>query len=219
MSYPCNEWLIIVEGNSDYRLLKYYNINEGCHILPTGSRSIVCKWDNRVIDNVRSNLMNPSFRGIILLIDSDDNYTKAFDSYIRCKDFEYIENQPQITKINDYWHIDSLEGKKQAVQVYGIAMPTAQSGCMETELLAAYGFPIAEQAEYAQFVNIIKQATTHWQIPKDGDNKYWYEKNEKAKLDKFIYAALSEGFTVVDKKPIMPSEPCAITTIKSITNI
>ena len=55
---------------------------------------------------------------------------------------------------------------------------------------------------------------TIWKIPNNDDNKTWWEINEKAKMDKFIYTALSEGFNVSGKKPVLPNEPNIISNLR-----
>jgi hypothetical protein len=85
-----------------------------------------------------------------------------------------------------------------------------------TDLLSAYGFPVEGQAEYSQFVDIIKQSSNSWQISQHRDGKQWWEENQKAKLDKFIYSALSHGFEVSQETPNLPQEPTIIKNIKSI---
>ncbi|MDR0381416.1 MAG: hypothetical protein LBH86_05425 [Oscillospiraceae bacterium] len=62
---------------------------------------------------------------------------------------------------------------------------------------------------------IIKKATTKWAIPNNDDGKLWWELNEKAKMDKFIYTALRKGFATAGKKPNMPAEPNVMTHIRA----
>jgi hypothetical protein len=89
------------------------------------------------------------------------------------------------------------------------------SGCLETDLLDSYGFPKEGQPEYENVVDAIQKASVYWQIPKHGDGKDWWVENKKAKLDKFIYSALSHGFKVSGEKPTLPTEPKVIQNIKA----
>jgi len=81
------------------------------------------------------------------------------------------------------------------------------------------GFPVEGQSEYASVVDAIKKASYHWQIPLHGDGKKWWEINQRAKLDKFIYAAFRRGFEVSKKTPTLPNEPDVIKNIKATIGI
>jgi len=108
-----------------------------------------------------------------------------------------------------------MKGTDKPLPIKGIIVPKTGNGCLETELLTAYGFPVEHQPEYPTFNAIIKNATTAWKIPKNEDGKHWWEINEKAKIDKFIYAALRQGFKVCAKAPTLPREPCVISKLRT----
>jgi len=82
-------------------------------------------------------------------------------------------------------------------------------------LLTSYGFPVEGQPEYANIVDAIQKTSDHWQVPVHCDGKKWWEKNQKAKLDKFIYAAFSHGFEVSGKTTKLPNEPDVIKNIRT----
>ncbi|MDR1216991.1 MAG: hypothetical protein LBJ99_00200, partial [Oscillospiraceae bacterium] len=68
-------------------------------------------------------------------------------------------------------------------------------------------------------VGIIQKSSTEWKIPKHGDGKDWWVENQKAKIDKFIYSALSHGFEVSGEKPHLPNEPAVICNIRAAIGV
>ena len=225
------KWLIIVEGNTDvktYRnLLSTYGVNSNdFYLISAHSKGVVCNtnaWSNKPhIDlyyRVRNDLGRADFYGIILLVDSDTNSVDAFSTYQRNKIFSYVEpTAPVIENKGHYWDIDRIDGGKQ-IPIYGINIPINSTGCLESDLLDSYGFPVAGQPEYESVVDAIQKASTYWQVSVHGDGKKWWEENERAKLDKFIYAAFSRGFEVSRETPTLPNEPDVIKNIRATIGI
>jgi hypothetical protein len=224
--------MIVVEGSTDvetYRnLLTRYGVPEEEYaIFAAHGKGYVCNtntWKNIKFKgmDLLSTLINDTgredFLGILLLVDSDAINETAFDNYERNADpgLNYVKpNKPTKEHKGTYWYLDTINGAKE-IPIYGIAVPLSQSGCLETDLLASYGFPIEGQDEYSNFVDIIQKSSNVWQIPKHKNGKDWWMENQKAKLDKFIYSALSHGFDVSREVPALPQEPSVISNIKSV---
>jgi hypothetical protein len=225
------KWLIVVEGDTDVEtysnLLTHYGVSANTFSLFSAQgKGFVCNantWGDRYYNKV--DLLNTiiqdsgrkEFTGVILIIDSDIDNNKAFDNYRRSTDprLRYVNAvAPSKENKGTYWYLDSINGV-QNIPIYGIVVPMASSGCLETDLLNAYGFPVEGQDEYTQLVEIIQKSSIEWQIPKHGDGKDWWIENRKAKLDKFVYSALSYGFKVSGETPRLPNEPIVISNIKS----
>ena len=224
------EWLIIVEGPNDAGTYKYYLYTDGepkvCHIEHVGggnSAKNMSTWNPKLIMALNNNLARKGFKGVILVIDSDENSSNPFRDYKRNETVRYNEYKPipRRDASGDFWHIDEFDKAESGNNIFlrGVSAPSTASGALETELLSAYRFPIEGQNEYCSLTNIIKRATTEWNIPKNGDGKHWWEANETAKMDKFIYSALRNGFITVDKKPILPTAPDVITRIQKAMNM
>lgn len=185
------EWLIVTEGNSDITIYKKYLKDLSFHIIGTGGKGYAINmsaWDSNCIKNLENDLGRTGFKGLILVIDSDDNSISPFRNYKRGVNSLYINAQPTPKKDSSgaFWVLDNLKGT-EILSIKGINVPRANSGCLETELLSAYGFPTKSQPEYNSFIDIIKQATNKWNIQNNDDGKPWWEINEDAKMDKFIY--------------------------------
>jgi len=227
MSRPnCYKWLIVVEGSTDantyYNLLVRYGINKNDFSLFSAQGiGFVCNsttWEkNNLLKTIKHDIGRKDFVGIILLVDADSDNNKAFDSYKRNDNLPYANKiVPNKENKGVYWHLDDLNGSNK-IPIYGISVPVIATGCLETDLLASYGFPVEGQPEYSNFVDIIKKTTDKWQVSEHKDDKKWWEENSKAKLDKFIYHALSHGFYVSRETPgHLPEEPNVIKNIKSI---
>jgi hypothetical protein len=172
-------------------------------------------WDSKHIGTLRNDIGRTGFKGVIIVIDSDDNSESPFENYRRNAGLTYSDDKPICVEDSSgaFWLLDRIKDRS-LLPVIGINVPRTDSGCLETDLLSAYGFPTTQQPEYGSFTNIIKRATTEWKIPYNDDGKPWWEINEKAKMDKFIYSALREGFKVSDKKPALPNEPKVINDIR-----
>ncbi|MCL2158033.1 MAG: hypothetical protein FWH48_01350 [Oscillospiraceae bacterium] len=227
------KWLIVVEGNTDAKtyenLLVRYGAkkNDFCLVSAHG-KSYVCNattWDHINVPNAANSKLytlvdhdigRVDFCGIILLVDSDANSFNAFKEYNRNPNLSYVETSaPTPENKGHFWHLDDLNGRNQ-IPIYGINVPMNSTGCLETDLLDSYGFPIEGQPEYENIVDAIQKASNHWQIQKHGDGKNWWEENKRAKLDKFIYSAFSHGFEVSNEYPSLPTEPSVIQNIKQV---
>jgi hypothetical protein len=114
-----------------------------------------------------------------------------------------------------YWILGKLDGIP-ILPIYGRHVPLNTSGCLESDLLSSYGFPVQGQNRYKSFIDIIKEATMSWNIPVLGGGGNWYDENHKSKMDKFIYAALTKGFKVSGRRPQLPKEPSIITRLKAV---
>jgi hypothetical protein len=229
------KWLIVVEGGTDVRtysnLLTHYGVpTDDFSLFSARGKGRVCNadtWGNVRFNktDLLSTLVQDSgrkgFCGVILLVDSDSDSDKAFDNYERSADarLHYVEDvAPAKERRGAYWYLDSINGA-QAVPVYGIAVPMISSGCLETDLLDSYGFPVEGQDEYSQLVSIIQKSSAAWQISKHGDGKDWWVENRKAKFDKFIYSALSRGFEASGETPHLSNEPAVIGNIKAAIGV
>lgn len=230
------KWLIVCEGSSDVStyeaLLSRYGVKaEDFVLIHASGKGFVCNlatWKDIKVPKaanaslyhiVMNDIGRRGFMGIILLVDSDDSDDDTFSGYRRCSRFQYtVPRDAEPVDMGDFWCIDEINGIAP-IPVYGISAPIDSSGCIETDLLATYGFPVQGQKEYDDFVEIIKKASKKWGIPVMGDGNEWYEANARAKLDKFIYAALTHGFDVVNRKPKLPHEPVVIQTIKKVMKL
>jgi hypothetical protein len=218
------DWLIVAEGNSDISVYCEYLNSDGAallsRIIGVGGKgySVNMKaWDAKHIDTLRTDLGRTEFKGVILVVDSDDDDHDPFSAYCRGDDSFYIGQSPPPPTMdgsNSFWVLDSLNGTN-ALPLRGVNVPRGGYGCLETDLLSAYGFPAGHQPEYVSLCGIIKRATTEWEIPDNNDGKPWWEVNETAKMDKFIYAALRQGFRVSGKEPPLPPEPNVISNIRA----
>jgi hypothetical protein len=90
---------------------------------------------------------------------------------------------------------------------------------LETELLESFGFPIKGQDEYKTLVDLIKGTSNHWGMPPMPGGGNWWDENEKAKMDKFIYISLNNGFNACYKNPTISNEPDVIKNIKSVMGL
>ncbi|MDR3121150.1 MAG: hypothetical protein LBU58_07460 [Clostridiales bacterium] len=220
------EWLIIAEGISDVSVYKAYLKGSdppvSCEVLGAGGKGKALNmnsWDEH-IDTVANDIGRRGFRGIILVIDTDEGVVEPFAHYARSTDsrLTYISSSLAAATLDassSFWLLDRLSGNETEVAVRGVNVPHKGVGCLESDLLASYGFPVQPQPEYDSLTGIIKKATDTWKIPNNDDDAPWWEPNEKAKMDKFIYAALKQGFKVSDKEPDMPPEPSVVANIRA----
>jgi hypothetical protein len=225
------KWLIVAEGDTDVatygNLLTSYGVSRSeFSLFPAHGKGYVCNaatWGNishfasaDLLSIVKTDIGRTDFRGIILLVDSDSDSEHSFVGYRRNEELNYEESEiPAISKRSaDYWVIDVLNGTNR-IPVLGINVPSGKSGCLETDLLDAYGFPVERQAEYASFEDIIQKSSDKWNVPLLSGGGNWWDNNRRAKLDKFIYSALSHGFAVSRQKPRLPNVPSVITSIKA----
>jgi hypothetical protein len=211
--------------------LTHYGVaRDDFYLVPARGKGYACNaatWNNiRISNPSHSNLYNlikqdsgrSSFQGIILIVDSDMSNDDAFNQYKRNEGLLYADKNPIIKREGVYWYIDALDGVRK-IPIYGINVPVNTTGCLETDLLDAYGFPVEGQPEYANVADAIKKASVYWKIPPHGDGKDWWAENEKAKLDKFIYSAFSHGFEISGEEPMLPAEPNVIKNIKMTIGI
>jgi len=212
------EWLIVVEGKFDIGILLEYLRDTSKRIISVGGRDCSLNmnaWTPNFVDVLQNDLGRIGFKGIIIVIDSDENCISSFETYQRCSGFSYRSSlcSPAKDSSGVFWLLDEIIGK-EILPIRGINVPLSSTGCLETDLLLAYGFPIKSQPEYAQCVEIIKQATVAWKISNNMDGNAWWAVNEETKMDKFIYRALIEGFKLFKKYPILPSELDVIRNIR-----
>jgi hypothetical protein len=209
------EWLVIVEGGSDIGVYQHYlkdsnapNRYKFFNVGGKGRVKNINAWKQECLDTLSTDLGRTGFKGVLLVVDSDDNTATPFCDYVRGNNIRYIGEKPDanMDESGEFWHLDKLNGIEE-IPLRGINVPRSADGCIETELLSSYGFPIKSQPEYTSLVGIIKQASEKWNIPNTDDGNPWWSINETAKMDKFIYAALKQGFVVSRRPPCMPSEP------------
>jgi hypothetical protein len=221
-----HEWLIVFEGNSDIAVYQDYLNNEisppSFKSISTGGKECVLNmntWNFKNHAILMTDLTRTSFKGVILVVDADVISANPFSNYKRRDDFSYIGDKPTPKKDDSdaFWLLDFLNGRSP-LPVRGITVPRDNDGCLETVLLSAYGFPIISQPEYDTLADTIKRATTEWKIPDNNDGNPWWKINEKAKIDKFIYSALKNGFKTCAKPPKLPPKPCIIENILTAMN-
>lgn len=243
------KWLIIVEGSTDVityeRLLTHFNVSltdiNSLNIVSARTKQGVLNgelWDNIGIKHssplhntlqklIKHYVQQPNFKGIILIVDTDEQVSNPFSGYKRIVDSNLYTNSTATipNDKNSYWELDYIKGNGKSIPIYGINVPAANMGCLETDLLNEFDFPIDGQAERANLENCIKTATDKWNVPKLGDGNYWWENNATSKMDKFIYGAFFHGFEIslnrnVDRSFLIPiSEPAVIQRIKEIINL
>ena len=222
------EWLVIVEGSTDVGVFKSYLINNNstisCHIEHVSGKNMVMNmptWTPRLLTTLKTALGRVGFKGVILVVDSDDDYCNPFNGYVRGGQVQYIAGEPCPRKDSsgDFWQLDTFIGVDY-IPLKGVNMPNIANGGLETELLEAYGFPTKKQSEYSKFTDIVKHATNVWNIPDNNDGSKWWANNETAKMDKFIYLALKEGFSKVATHPqLPPNNPDVITRIQKAMTV
>ena len=216
------QWLIVVEGDTDAgvfrNLLVLYGIDSDVfYLFPAQGKSKVLKtntWPEDLVDRVNHDAGRADFMGVILVVDTDEDSGRVFRYYERNPHLMYADDGPPADR-GAFWRLGSLDGRR-ILPIYGIPVPLRTTGCLETDLLASYGFPTEGQKQYDRFTEIIKKATAAWNIPLLGGGGHWYDENYKAKMDKFIYAALAKGFKVSGKKPQLPREPAVISGLKNV---
>jgi hypothetical protein len=222
------KWLIIVEGKTDqnalYKLLPEYDISASdFKIISAGGKNGVLnapKWNENILSTVLQDTGRKGFYGIILIIDSDENYKTAFTNYKNNKNFNYIsEYHDETKKYDNYLLLDVIDGESPKY-IFGVTVPQSANGSLETLFLEIFGYPKKGQDDYSRFTDIIKTASSSWNLSNLGENVEWWKENTDAKFDKFIYYALSKGFEVVEHKSQFPlnKEPSLIKNIKSIMN-
>ena len=216
------EWLIITEGNSDIAVYRDYFADAPVNIRGTRGKDSAINmsaWEYDLVRILYNDLGRIGFKGVIIVVDSDSDGVSPFKDYRRGDDSLYIGDKPTVSQDSTgvFWFLDRLKGLS-VLPIKGVNVPRTVPGCLETDLLTTYGFPMKLQPEHDAFVGIIKQATTKWNIPNKGDGEPWWKNNEGAKMDKFMYTALRKGFKVCATKPALPAEPEVIRNIRTAMN-
>jgi hypothetical protein len=212
------ENLIVVEGATDIEAYKsYFNSEKISWFAIKGTKNLFdkqkwleIKYNGITLEKCIDHLLGTqNFRSILFIVDSDYAPDKAFDKY---------NSNTAKTKIQDYWLLDKLKGGYREIPIYGLSVPVLDRGCLETELLYAYGFPKHDQPEYNDLEAIVKRASKEWQVHKNNQNQEWYDINPQARMDKFIYNALKSGFSSVNQVTHLQKELDIITHIKGVLN-
>ena len=237
MSTAIYKWLIVGEGNFDVntytKLLRQFNVSGFLvkYADAKGSAFRMNKWnefqvaDNRIISQrtLQSDQGRNDFMGVIFVVDSDEkedlsqNYA-GYSQECRSSLVNYADwQQPQEIVNTSIIRLDTLKGVGRDLPIYGLCVPASGKGCLETDLLRAYGYPVENENSYDSFADTIKEASEKWDV----DRKDWWEpsKNGKARMDKFMYVALTEGFKANDLKTKLITEPQIITDIKNAMNL
>jgi len=237
MSNAHYKWLIVVEGSSDVttftELLKKFGVNDSeIKVKYAGGVGKVYRLNNwgekpsekdRIISqfDLHHDQGRPNFMGAILVVDSDEkgNLSKNFAEYSQsCRSalISYVnwrqpqEITPSIMRLDTIKGVDSRE-----LPIYGLCVPASGQGCIETDLLQAYGYP-ANEEDYDSFASNIRLASQSWCADKPSNGNEWWNssRNGKARMDKFMYVALKEGFETIGEDIKMVIEPQIITDIK-----
>ena len=216
------DWLIVTEGQSDISIYNQYLDDSNTKLLfkciSAGGKGSVMNMN--WIATLKTNLGRTGFKGVILVVDSDDEALEPFANYRHDNSLPYADDTPPLPRMDKkgaFWLLDIIKGLKP-IPIMGINVPRTDCGCLESDLLSAYGFPIESQTEYTSLVKIIKDATIKWKIKGEGE-KPWWEENEKARFDKFIYTALRQGFKrVVKIEPKLPEMPDVVKNILTAAN-
>jgi 5S rRNA maturation endonuclease (ribonuclease M5) len=213
------ESLIVVEGTTDIKAYSSYIKDEkinwfkirGTKNLFDKQKWLEIKYSGSTLQKTIEHLLGEkNFRKIIFVVDSDYAPEKAFDKYA---------SSITKTKADDYWVLDKLIGEYREIPIYGLSVPINSQGCLETEFLDAYGYPKYGQPDYAKFENIIKTASKKWDVHKNTDNQEWFDINPRARMDKFIYNALNNGFLALNQETHLLNEPDIIKHIKGVLSL
>jgi hypothetical protein len=230
--------MIVVEGETDvetyHHLLTQFGVDakrfmiykaEGCEKVCDMSQWNIISVDGATLfDTLVIDLGRKNFNKILLIVDSDFAPNDAFNKYNRVvsNDIKY-DGLIKRHNMGYYYTIDTLFGwGANKVNIYGITVPNSIEGCLETELLNTYKYPSRENAidDYNGLAVTIKKTSTKWKIKNDDNGKDWYDNiNQVARMDKFIYTALYNGFRSVRKDPQVPTEPDVIKHIKEVLDL
>jgi hypothetical protein len=242
MSAANYKWLIVGEGDTDVgtytKLIKQFGVPEFDFLVKhAGGKGNVFRmnnWEKLPASGDRiatqSALQNDqgrhNFKGVIVVVDSDQNQNlvqnyAGYSQNCRSQLIAYDTWQvPHPTANPSIIQLDTLKGTKgRKLPIFGLCVPVSNQGCLETDLLRAYAYPIKDE-DYDAFAKTIKEASQSWGVGKSKDGKEWWEpeRNGKARIDKFMYAALAKGFEVNDLKTRLITEPQIITDIKNAMN-
>jgi hypothetical protein len=242
MSAASYRWLIVGEGDFDVTtyttLLRQFDVSNFL-VKSVGGKNKVFrmnKWEELPIGNdkivsqktLENDQGRKGFKGVIFIVDSDENenleqnYT-GYSENCRSRSVDYADWQPPCrVKANvPIMRLDTLKGvDSEELPIYGVCVPVAGKGCLETDLLQAYGYPV-EERDYDRFAETIRSASQSWGVARSGNGKAWWDssRNGKARMDKFMYAALKEGFEVNNLKIKLIPEPQIIKAIKDVMNL
>ncbi|MCL1874702.1 MAG: hypothetical protein FWF87_00420 [Synergistaceae bacterium] len=237
MSEANYKWLIVGEGNNDLnrftKLLIQFEVKD-VHMNYVGGKGNVFRmnqWNklpntakNRIVSQLtlRNDQVRPGFMGVILVVDSDvketlsQNYAE-YSQECRSTLASYADWQQPQNIAPSIMRLDTIKGTSgRKLPIYGLSAPASGQGCLETDLLRSYGYP-ANEKEWNEFSDVIKSASKSWVAEeKSSDGKEWWDlsRNGKAKMDKFMYAALKIGFEVHRLKIKLIKEPQIIQDIK-----
>jgi len=239
MSNAQYKWLIVGEGNFDVdtytKLLIQFGVSRTDFLVKNaGGKGNVFRmnhWeklpgnDHQLVN--QSTLENDqgrhNFEGVIVVVDSDQNQSLAqnyagYSKDCRSQSATYDTwQQPQTTANPSVILLDKLKGTHgRKLPIYGLCVPTSGQGCLETNLLKAYSYPVNAK-DYDVFADTIKAASQSWGVTPSDDGCEWWEpsRNGKARMDKFMYTALSKGFEVNKLETRLITEPSIITDIKN----
>ncbi|MDR0617046.1 MAG: hypothetical protein LBG29_09590 [Synergistaceae bacterium] len=232
-------WLIVAEGPFDVKiytdLLGRFKIS-GAVVRSARGKSKVYRmnaWeespgrDKNIISlkELETAQGREGFKGVIFVTDADSTqslyenyagYTSACRSP-KLIDYDIWERPKQISGTN-VMKLDSMIGiNGRKLPILGLSVPVAGGGCLETDLMRSYGYPVESEDSYAVFSDVIKAASFSWVVPKPDDEADWWapDKNGKARMDKFMYSALAEGFRVSHLEVKQIQAPQIIQDIKT----
>jgi hypothetical protein len=213
-------WLIVVEGPFDLKtytdLLDRFEIS-GAVVRSARGKSKVYRmnaWaenpgrDKNIVSlkELENAQGREGFRGVIFVIDADS--TRSLDENYAgytpaCRSPKLIDydawEQPKRISGTNVMRLDAMIGVNgRKLPIFGLSVPVAGGGCLETDLMRSYGYPVENEESYAVFSDVIKAASGSWVMPNPSDGPDWWDpgRNGKARMDKFIYSALAEGFRV-----------------------
>lgn len=242
MSTANYKWLIVGEGNFDVSTFTELLVQFGVNVSeirvryagrkgnvffinnwpekPKEKRQMVSQFDLKGAQGMSG------FESVILVVDSDENenlsqnyarYSKECQSSL----VDYSDWQQPKEIDQSIMRLDTIKGVgDRELPIYGLCVPSSGQGCLETDLLHAYGYPVKDE-DYNSFAGNIRSASQSWGVEKSSDGKEWWDtsRNGKARMDKFMYVALKEGFKVNELKTKLPKEPQIITNIKRAMNL
>jgi hypothetical protein len=220
------ECLIIVEGKFDRdtysgffenKKYKWYSANGKSCILDIEKKD---RYQNSIVGIIEQFTILPSLKLILFIVDSDNEPETSFNDYIRSKNssIRYI-NKPIIKNMGNYWIIDYIDGSYNEIPIYGVTVPHSDTGCLETELLNTYAYPTPYDKDYVELERIIRLTSNSWGILKDNGYDWFDNINHDARIDKFVYWAMYNGFKSVGKVPNLPPKPEFIHHIKEVLEL
>jgi len=237
------KWLIVGEGSFDAHtyteLLSQFGVaRHEFRVMHAGGKGNVYRMNNwaeypeqnskiATQMTLQNDQRRSGFRGVIIVVDSDQNISLEqnyayYSEGCRSKQITYgtWKNVRRTTNASILL-LDTLKGiNGQKLPIYGLCVPLASEGCLETELLLAHGYPV-QKKDYDIFANTIREASENWSGRKSAKGDEWWQpsRNGKARMDKFMYIALKMGFEANDVNTKLKREPLIITRIKQAMNL